>query len=102
MLVDDLANLLGRIELNWDQAGAVLNIVTAMARSYTRGQGFTEGVPADDVKAVILTASARLLADPSGILESERMGPFGTSYAPHTGWSTSELMVLDRYRLRAL
>src|SRR5258705_6332838 len=31
------------------QATAVLEIVTAFASSYTRGQGFTDGVPNSDV-----------------------------------------------------
>lgn len=99
--VDDVASLMGGA-VNADQAGAVLSIVSALAASYTRGQGFTDGVPADDVKAVILTAAVRMLTDPTGVLESRSMGPFTVSYAPHGGWSTSELMVLNRYRLRAL
>ena len=104
--VDDLAAFLGRDDMgdavSYYQVDSVLSIVTAMAKSYTRGQGFTGGVPADDLGAVILTAAARMLADPSGIVAESRMGPFSTTYSDHSGWSTGELAVLNRYRLRAL
>lgn len=100
---NDLAAFVGR-EIDAGQATAVLGVVSAMASSYTRGQGFTAGEPNSDVRAVILSASARLLADTSQIVASEQMGPFVTQYAgDHTvQWSTAELSVLNRYRLRAL
>ncbi|MGV9482496.1 hypothetical protein [Gordonia aichiensis] len=43
-------------------AGQHVTIVTAMARAYTRDNGFTGNEPADDIAAVITTATARLLA----------------------------------------
>ena len=72
------------------QGEAVLSVVTALASAYTREEGFTAGEPNSDVRAVILTASVRLLKD-----------PFSVSY--RTGfdrWSTAELYVLNRYRER--
>lgn len=96
----DLAEFIGR-DVDAVQANAVIAVVTALASSYTRGQGFDDGVP-DDLRAVILTASARRLADTSGIVEQQRMGPFAVTYQPNGGgWSTSELATLNRYRQRA-
>ena len=98
---NDLATYVGQA-VNEDQAEAVIAVVSALAASYTRGAGFTDGVPADDLWAVILSASARRLADTSGIVGEERMGPFAVSYQPNSGgWSTSELVTLNRYRQRA-
>jgi len=37
--------------------------VTVLAKSYTRGQGFTNSEPNEDIAAVIVTASARLAAN---------------------------------------
>lgn len=99
--VADLGSFTGR-ELSADQANAVLSVVTAMASAYTRGQGFTDGVPNGDVRAAILSAAARLVADPVQITDSESMGPFRVSYAEHSAqWSTAELYVLNRYRQNA-
>ena len=82
-----------------------VGIVTAMARSYTRGNGFDDvtvpGDPADDIAAVIVTATARLVVNPAGV-RSQTAGPFSTEHgAPFTGWSLAELFVLNRYRKRA-
>ncbi len=80
-----------------------VGIVTAMARGYTRGNGFdpVAGDPADDVAAVIVTATARLVVNPSGV-RSQTAGPFSTEHgAPFTGWSLAETFVLNRYRKRA-
>jgi len=89
-------------EVNSSHAEAVIATVSAHAKSYTRGRGWdTEGNPYDDVRAVILTASARLLTNPTQITSERSMGPFSTSYRPNDGWSTAELYVLNRYRERA-
>lgn len=97
----DLGDLLGR-EVNGEQGEAVIAIASALTRSYTRGNGFTDGVPADDVRAVIVTRALRMLTDPAEAVESERMGPFATTYRPHDGgWTMGELTVLNRYRERA-
>lgn len=99
---EHLGALLGR-EVDAGQAAAVLGIISAMASAYTRGQGFVDGEPSNDVRAVILAASARLLTEPSQIVAGEDMGPFTVQYrSAFDGWTVAELAVLDRYRVRAL
>lgn len=84
------------------RAEAVIAIVSAMASSYTRGKGFTGGEPNNDVRAVILTASARLLTDTSQITSEHVMGPFSVRFRNgFEGWTVNELYVLNRYRERA-
>lgn len=81
-------------------AGEHVIIVTAMARAYTRDKGFDAetGDPADDVAAVITTATARLLANPEQI--EHAIG--GVAYrGGFAGWSLAETFVLNRYRKRA-
>ncbi|WP_099023567.1 hypothetical protein [Mycolicibacterium palauense] len=103
---DDLGLLLGQ---NFDgadefsRAATALSIVTVMARSYTRGAGFTEDGPAPEIRAVILTAAARLLSNSKGLLYDESVGPESVSFrSAFTGWTTVERMALDRHRVRAL
>ena len=72
-----------------------------MVCSYTRGQGFTDGAPADDLQAIILTATARMMRNPNGI-RSESMGPFLVQYDQTVfNWTLSEQTVMNRYRVRA-
>lgn len=81
-------------------AGESLSIVTAMVSAYTRGQGFTDGEPADDLAAVITTATARLADNP--MLEvSEGVGEWNARHTPLTGFTLAELFILNRYRKRA-
>ncbi|RUP29752.1 MAG: hypothetical protein EKK51_18815 [Mycolicibacterium sp.] len=97
----DLAAFTGK-ELNSDQATAVIQVITSMASAYTRGKGFTAGEPNSDIRAVILSASARLLADTSQIVNQESMGPFAVQFrAGFDGWSVAESYCLNRYRDRA-
>lgn len=97
----DLGALLGRT-VTEAQGNAAIEVVTAMAQAYTRGQGFTDGAPNDELRAVILTASARLVAHPRQLGMSETLGPESASYREgFTGWTVSELFVLNRYRKRA-
>lgn len=77
-------------------------IITAMAQAYTRGRGFQNGVPADDLAAVITTATARLVANPEQLPKDVNAGPFSQrTYAGFKGWSLAETFVLDRYRKKA-
>lgn len=75
-------------------------IITAMARAYTRGNGFDiSGYPSDDIAAVITTATARLVANP----EQNRHSVGGVQQLDgFKGWSLAETFVLNRYRRRAL
>ncbi|BCO71430.1 hypothetical protein [Mycobacterium intracellulare] len=99
--VSDLAALTGTA-ISQEQGAAVLTIITAMASAYTRGQGFTAGVPNDEIRAVILTASARLVSNATGLTYSETEGPSAIEYSSaFSGWTLGELFVLNRYRRRA-
>lgn len=73
-------------------------IVTAMVKAYTRDNGFDEGMPGDDLAAVITTATARLVSNPGqlryGIADVQMNDAF-------QGFSLAETFVLNRYRKRA-
>ena len=75
-----------------------------MARAYTRGVGFdSTGAPNADIAAVIVTASARLWAHPRQLPVDETEGAESASWhAGFNGWSVSETVVLDGYRVKAL
>lgn len=75
-----------------------LPIVTAMVSGYTRGQGFINGVPGDDLAAVITTATCRLLANPEQVPYD--VGGVGVR-GGFVGWSLPELAVLNTHRRRA-
>ena len=88
------------------QAGSVetvIPVVTVMARAYTRGRGFDDGLPTDDIAAVITTAAARLAANGSG-LQSRRVDDveYRYSLASVFAWTLAELAVLNRYRVTAM
>lgn len=98
---NDLSAFTGQA-IDAGQADAVISVVTALASAYTRGRGFVAGEPNNDIRAAILTASARLLSDTSQVKSGEQMGPFQVQYrAGFDGWSTAELATLNRYRERA-
>lgn len=80
-------------------AGEHLPIITAMARAYTRGVGFTDGAPNEEIAAVITTATARLMAHPTQL--EQRIGETYTRQGFH-GWTLGETFVLNRYRRTAL
>lgn len=81
-------------------AGQHVTIITAMARAYTRGEGFTETGPSDDLAAVITTATARLVTNPEQ-LEQQSIGSYSAK-GGFAGWTLAELFVLNRYRKKAL
>lgn len=74
-------------------------IVTALARSYCRGKGFTVDGPFEDVAAVITTASARMVANPEQ--STIQAGEISGRDRGFQGWNLAELAVLNRYRGRA-
>lgn len=99
--VSDLAGLIG-VAVDSTQGAAVLSIVTAMVSEYTRGEGFTAGVPNSGLRAVVLSASCRLISNARGLLFDEAEGPSSVSYrSAFNGFTTAELFVLNRYRKRA-
>jgi hypothetical protein len=72
-----------------------------MARAYTRGEGFTDGDDGDpngDIAAVIVTAAARLVANPEQLASD--VGTVSTRNG-FSGFTLTEQIVLNRYRKRA-
>ena len=97
----DIADFLGQGD---DQtvialAGEALPVITAMAHAYTRGNGFTDGEPNNEIAAVITTATARLIANPDQVQYRVGNVSFQSSFQ---GWTLAETFVLNRYRKRAL
>lgn len=82
-------------------AAQVISIVEAYARSYTRGNGFNpDKSPGEDIGAVIMTASARLLLSPEQWVRDESLD-VSTVATPFVSWTLVEAFVLNRYRKRA-
>ncbi|MBS9534256.1 hypothetical protein KIH27_11725 [Mycobacterium sp. M1] len=79
-------------------AGSHAAIVTALARGYTRGIGFDASEPNDEIAAVIVTATARLVANPQQL--STDVGNVSIR-GGFSGFNLAELFVLNRYRKRA-
>jgi hypothetical protein len=97
------ALLSGRYRVEQQRGAAELEVITALAKSYTRGEGFdSDGNPGPDIRAVILMATARLHAHPGQIRYGETKGPESVNFGDgFVGWSLAELAVLNRYRVRA-
>ena len=79
-------------------AGKSADVVTQMARAYTRDGGFTAGVPNSEIGAVITTAAARLVANPEQL--STTVGTASVRGA-FNGWTLAERLTLNRYRKKA-
>ena len=84
------------------QVAAVYNVVSALAKGYTRGKGWNkDGEPAEDVAAVLTTATVRYITNAAGV-QSESVGALSVNFGNnYLGWSLTELAVLNRYRERA-
>ncbi len=102
-IAQDVARFLGRPgeAKTVDLANEHLPIVTQMVKAYTRGRGFgSDGVPALDVTAVIVSATARVVNNPESTIE-QTAGQFSTRYGVFNGWTLPELAILHRHRKRA-
>ncbi len=77
------------------QVAEHLAVVTSLAHAYTRGSGFISGLPSPSVQAVIVSATARLVANPEQ-LESQ-VGTVALR-SGFKGWSLAELAVLNAWR----
>lgn len=97
----DVADFLGQGDIPSvvDLAGEIVPVVTVLAKSYVRDNGFTGAVPNDEIAAAIITASARLVANPEQL--STDVGSVSTR-GGWQGWNLAELAVLHRYRKRAM
>jgi hypothetical protein len=85
------------------QAEAHLKAVTAQVRGYTRGVGFGEagsGFADEDVCAVVVSAAARSLSNPTQDRRAEA-GSFNSAPGSLASFSLLETLVLDGYRRRA-
>lgn len=101
---EELAGRLTDLRGGTNQPSTVIDIVTTMAKAYTRGAGFNKaGEPNSDISAVIVTASVRLLAHPDQLPMSQTMGAFSVEFprGGFSGWTLAERFVLDRYRVKA-
>jgi hypothetical protein len=74
-----------------------VSIVLEYVRGYTRGRGFSGDAPAVPLRAVIVSASARLIANPSQVV-SYRTGDYSETPAILAGWTIPERGVLHRFR----
>lgn len=80
-------------------ADEITPVITSFARSYTRGRGFTAGVANDEIGHVIVTAAARLVANPEQIPND--IGSISMR-GGFNGWTLPELVVLNRFRVKAM
>jgi hypothetical protein len=89
--------------LTQGDVATVVPIITLMAKSYTRGRGFTGTEPNAEIAAVIATASARLASNGTG-LQRKKVDDVEYEYslAGFSGWTLAERIVLDRYRVKAM
>ena len=98
----DLGALLGR-DVDATQGQAVLSICTSQVSAYTRGNGFEDGVPNDELRGVILLAALRFIANPELIQKSVSRGPESVDFrGGFVGFTVGELQTLNRYRVRAV
>lgn len=97
---EDVASFLGQGDDNAAVALAQEHtpIIRAMAQAYTRGKGFQGGTVAEDIAAVITTATARLVANPEQLHYAVGSARISGSF---NGWTLAETFVLNRYRKRA-
>lgn len=85
------------------QAESALLIADSLAGSYCRGRHKWGSSYRAGVRAVVLTAAARILANPGQIQVREQVGPYTMlKGAGFNGFTLVELAVLDRYRKRAI
>lgn len=81
-------------------AQSALTVITAIARAYTRGNGFHEdGTYDDGIGAVLTTATARTMSNPAQVPNT--VGTV-TVNGGFVGWTMAERYVLDSYRVRAV
>ena len=101
--VDQVALFLGQSDdtaLN-GSIGQAISVVTLLAKVYCRGGEDWE--PDDEIEAVIVTASARMVTNPGGVDQTVVAGPFSRSLSGgFVGWTLAELAVLNRHRKLAM
>ena len=79
----------------------VIPIVTVMVKADVRGGSDWEAN--EELEAVIVTAAARMVSNPTGLAHDMTSCPFSHSLrGAFQGWTLAELFVLNRYRKRAV
>ena len=97
----DLGTFLGRT-VNAEQAESVIGVVNSLARSYTRGAGFTDDGPNEEIASVIVSASARMLSNVGQLDTDDTYGPQRRAIrGALSGWTVAESFCLNRYRVTA-
>ena len=98
----DLVKWLGQLTTDAElmaQAGQAITMAEAMVDAYCRGaHRYASGATRPGVDAVILMASARMLANPEQLKYGTGVVSFGEGF---NSWTLAERAVLDRYRKRA-
>lgn len=79
-------------------AEAQLPLVAEYVRGYTRGRGFDGDAPAGPLRAVIVSATARLATNPEQV-SVYTVGDYSERPAQLAGWTLAEIGVLHRYRV---
>ncbi|MFQ2875102.1 hypothetical protein ACLILY_07100 [Mycobacterium sp. MS3] len=94
----------GLLNAKISSPAAAIPIITAMAKSYTRGRGFdADGTPNDEIAAVITTAAARLASNTRQTNGSTTTPDITVDKRTYfDGWTLAEQFVLNRYRVRAM
>lgn len=85
-------------------AEAAVPLLTLFAKSHTRGRGFDAmGEPNAEIAAAITTAAVRFAANCAQTSVSHTIDDATSDVRSwFTGWTLPELVVLNRYRVRAM
>lgn len=99
-LAPRVAAIVGRVgdEDTIATAEAQLPLVAEYVRGYTRGRGFDGDAPAGPLRAVIVSATARLATNPEQV-SVYTVGDYSERPAQLAGWTLAEIGVLHRYRV---
>ena len=98
----DVCDFLGRAADKVFEAKAQQNVrlIADMVKGYTRGQGFDpRGLIQDDLRAVIIAVTARLMANPEHF-DRVQIGEFTRAGGGFQGFTLPEQAVLHNHRRR--
>lgn len=102
--VSELQAFLPDDDLDAELCALAVEAATAVVAAYCQGRHLdSSGRPRPGVKTVVLTAAARIAANPSGISRQDTAGSFSTRRSGgFTGLTLAELTILKRYRRKAI
>lgn len=84
-------------ERTLELARGTLPVVAEYVRGFTRGNGWTDGVPVLALQTVIVAAAGRIVVNPEQVTYYSS-GDYSERPATLTGWTLAELGVLRNYR----